>query len=88
MKREDLHRNRIPQTKRTKEVHSKLYPFCHFFQIGGAILVLLLILGSQYIFPSSASDQLHSFVKKELASNIELPSKEWSGSLKDLFFPK
>ncbi|MCI8632697.1 MAG: hypothetical protein HFE64_04335 [Lachnospiraceae bacterium] len=88
MKREELHRNRIPKKKGTKLYSHAVYPFCHFFQIGGAILVLMLILGSQYIFPSSASEQLHSFVKKELTSTIELPSKEWSGSLKELFFPK
>lgn len=91
MKREDLHRNR-PMRTHTASRHTaasnaagKSYPFCHFLQFGITLLLLLIILGSQYLFPEKASNQLQDFIKQELNTEITVSTENWNGSLKDIF---
>lgn len=86
MKRGDLYRSRgrRPETPHRrssspKPEGSRLYPFCHFFQLAAAILALLFIAGSQYIFPEVTSQKLQQAVKTEIESPVSLTDQLLEG---------
>lgn len=94
MKREDLYRSRgqrlttpsRTRIKRDQKENREHYPICRFWQLAIAMILLMVIAGSRFLFPTAISDQIQSGVKEKIENTILLPTQEWNGSLKELLF--